>query len=65
MESLGLPHSLRCSLTLILSLEPSSACCAVNAELLLLLYRYSLFLPLHELWKQYIRDLCNGLKPDT
>lgn len=27
--------------------------------------RYDLFLPLHELWKQYIRDLCNGLKPDT
>ncbi|XP_016066926.1 PREDICTED: ribonuclease P protein subunit p29 [Miniopterus natalensis] len=27
--------------------------------------RYNLFLPLHELWKQYIRDLCNGLKPDT
>ncbi|XP_007539510.1 ribonuclease P protein subunit p29 [Erinaceus europaeus] len=27
--------------------------------------KYSLFLPLHELWKQYIRDLCNGLKPDT
>ncbi|KAM9069954.1 ribonuclease P protein subunit p29 [Sarcophilus harrisii] len=27
--------------------------------------RYSLFLPLHNLWKQYIRDLCNGLKPDT
>lgn len=27
--------------------------------------RYSLFLPLHELWKQYIHDLCNGLKPDT
>nr|XP_058901169.1 ribonuclease P protein subunit p29 isoform X1 [Kogia breviceps] len=26
--------------------------------------RYNLFLPLHELWKQYIRDLCNGLKPD-
>ncbi|XP_078066932.1 ribonuclease P protein subunit p29 [Mustelus asterias] len=26
--------------------------------------RYELFLPLHELWKQYIRDLCNGLKPD-
>ncbi|KAG7473610.1 hypothetical protein MATL_G00097690 [Megalops atlanticus] len=24
--------------------------------------RYELFLPLHELWKQYIRDLCNGLK---
>ncbi|XP_063043919.1 ribonuclease P protein subunit p29 [Engraulis encrasicolus] len=23
--------------------------------------KYSLFLPLHELWKQYIRDLCNGL----
>ncbi|XP_074171067.1 ribonuclease P protein subunit p29 isoform X2 [Rhinolophus sinicus] len=27
--------------------------------------RYKLFLPLHELWKQYIRDLYNGLKPDT
>nr|XP_012630659.1 ribonuclease P protein subunit p29 [Microcebus murinus] len=27
--------------------------------------RYSLFLPLHQLWKQYVRDLCNGLKPDT
>ncbi|XP_069854616.1 ribonuclease P protein subunit p29 isoform X1 [Dipodomys merriami] len=27
--------------------------------------RYNLFLPLHELWKQYIRDLCNGLRPDT
>ncbi|OBS77200.1 hypothetical protein A6R68_16361 [Neotoma lepida] len=27
--------------------------------------RYSLFLSLHELWKQYIRDLCNRLKPDT
>ncbi|XP_070254508.1 ribonuclease P protein subunit p29 isoform X1 [Myotis yumanensis] len=27
--------------------------------------RYDLFLPLHELWKQYIRDLCNGLRPDT
>uniref|UniRef100_UPI00398EB2FC ribonuclease P protein subunit p29 isoform X2 n=1 Tax=Pristiophorus japonicus TaxID=55135 RepID=UPI00398EB2FC len=27
--------------------------------------RYKLFLPLHQLWKQYIRDLCNGLKPDT
>ncbi|XP_043562820.1 ribonuclease P protein subunit p29 isoform X1 [Chiloscyllium plagiosum] len=26
--------------------------------------RYELFLPLHELWKQYIRDLCNGFKPD-
>lgn len=27
--------------------------------------RYNLFLPLHELWTQYIRDLCGGLKPDT
>ncbi|XP_064015853.1 ribonuclease P protein subunit p29 isoform X2 [Pogoniulus pusillus] len=27
--------------------------------------RYTLFLPLHELWKQYIRDLCHGLKPDA
>ncbi|XP_075432417.1 ribonuclease P protein subunit p29 isoform X2 [Ascaphus truei] len=27
--------------------------------------RYEMFLPLHELWKQYIRDLCNGLKPDA
>ncbi|CAK6436554.1 unnamed protein product [Pipistrellus nathusii] len=27
--------------------------------------RYHLFLPLHELWKQYIRDLCNGLRPDS
>ncbi|XP_062405729.1 ribonuclease P protein subunit p29 [Sardina pilchardus] len=27
--------------------------------------KYSLFLPLHELWKQYIRDLCNGLKPES
>ncbi|KAK2529965.1 Pop4 [Columba guinea] len=26
---------------------------------------YALFLPLHELWKQYIRDLCHGLKPDA
>ncbi|XP_057198316.1 ribonuclease P protein subunit p29 [Triplophysa rosa] len=25
--------------------------------------KYELFLPLHELWKQYIVDLCNGLKP--
>ncbi|XP_034536127.1 ribonuclease P protein subunit p29 [Notolabrus celidotus] len=24
--------------------------------------RYELFLPLHELWKQYIVDLCGGLK---
>ncbi|XP_053304630.1 ribonuclease P protein subunit p29 [Spea bombifrons] len=27
--------------------------------------RYELFLPLHELWKQYMRSLCNGLKPDA
>ncbi|XP_028931661.1 ribonuclease P protein subunit p29 [Ornithorhynchus anatinus] len=27
--------------------------------------RYDLFLPLHKLWKEYIRDLCNGLRPDT
>ncbi|XDV17966.1 hypothetical protein PO909_023754 [Leuciscus waleckii] len=27
--------------------------------------RYELFLPLHELWKQYIEDLCNGLKPES
>ncbi|XP_069724710.1 ribonuclease P protein subunit p29 [Phaenicophaeus curvirostris] len=27
--------------------------------------RYAIFLPLHELWKQYIRDLCHGLRPDT
>ncbi|KAJ0056675.1 hypothetical protein NL108_012058, partial [Boleophthalmus pectinirostris] len=26
---------------------------------------YELFLPLHELWKQYIIDLCNGLQPTT
>ncbi|KAM6949867.1 ribonuclease P protein subunit p29 isoform 2-T2 [Lycodopsis pacificus] len=25
--------------------------------------RYELFLPLHELWRQYVIDLCNGLKP--
>ncbi|XP_071329024.1 ribonuclease P protein subunit p29 isoform X3 [Trachinotus anak] len=25
--------------------------------------RYELFLPLHELWRQYITDLCSGLKP--
>ncbi|XP_027136949.1 ribonuclease P protein subunit p29 isoform X1 [Larimichthys crocea] len=25
--------------------------------------RYQLFLPLHELWRQYITDLCGGLKP--
>lgn len=29
-----------------------------------LFLRYNLFLPLHELWKQYIRDLCNGLKAE-
>uniref|UniRef100_A0A8C3TI22 Ribonuclease P protein subunit p29 n=1 Tax=Chelydra serpentina TaxID=8475 RepID=A0A8C3TI22_CHESE len=27
--------------------------------------KYESFLPLHELWKQYIRDLCNGLRPDA
>ncbi|KAM3828736.1 ribonuclease P protein subunit p29 [Vipera latastei] len=27
--------------------------------------RYELFIPLHELWKQYVRELCNGLKPDA
>uniref|UniRef100_W5K5U0 Ribonuclease P protein subunit p29 n=2 Tax=Astyanax mexicanus TaxID=7994 RepID=W5K5U0_ASTMX len=27
--------------------------------------KYELFLPLHELWKQYIIDLCNGLKPGS
>uniref|UniRef100_M3Y9J8 Ribonuclease P protein subunit p29 n=1 Tax=Mustela putorius furo TaxID=9669 RepID=M3Y9J8_MUSPF len=27
--------------------------------------RYASFSPLHKLWKQYIRDLCGGLKPDT
>ncbi|KAM4614062.1 ribonuclease P protein subunit p29 [Discoglossus pictus] len=27
--------------------------------------RYELFLPLHDLWKQYIRDVCNGLRPNT
>lgn len=27
--------------------------------------KYELFLPLHELWKQYIIDLCNGLQPTT
>ncbi|XP_056381667.1 ribonuclease P protein subunit p29 isoform X2 [Hyla sarda] len=26
--------------------------------------RYNMYLPLHELWKQYIRDLCHGLRPD-
>ncbi|KAL7833330.1 hypothetical protein AOLI_G00282900 [Acnodon oligacanthus] len=28
-------------------------------------HKYELFLPLHELWKQYIVDLCNGLKPES
>ncbi|XP_015679345.1 ribonuclease P protein subunit p29 [Protobothrops mucrosquamatus] len=27
--------------------------------------RYEIFIPLHELWKQYIRELCNGLKPEA
>ncbi|XP_056135031.1 ribonuclease P protein subunit p29 isoform X2 [Lampris incognitus] len=27
--------------------------------------KYELFLPLHDLWKQYIIDLCNGLKPGS
>ncbi|TRY60619.1 hypothetical protein DNTS_014009 [Danionella cerebrum] len=27
--------------------------------------KYELFLPLHELWKQYVEDLCNGLKPGS
>ncbi|KAF7649265.1 hypothetical protein LDENG_00144210 [Lucifuga dentata] len=27
--------------------------------------RYEFFLPLHELWKKYIIDLCNGLKPSS
>lgn len=27
--------------------------------------RYQLFLPLHELWKQYVVDLCNGLKSNS
>ncbi|XP_076577830.1 ribonuclease P protein subunit p29 isoform X1 [Chaetodon auriga] len=27
--------------------------------------RYKLFLPLHELWRQYITDLCSGLKPTS
>ncbi|XP_062997413.1 ribonuclease P protein subunit p29 [Elgaria multicarinata webbii] len=27
--------------------------------------RYEIFVPLHELWKQYIRDLCNGLRPEA
>ncbi|XP_053560493.1 ribonuclease P protein subunit p29-like [Bombina bombina] len=27
--------------------------------------KYEMFVPLHDLWKQYIRDLCNGLRPDA
>ncbi|KAM9861129.1 ribonuclease P protein subunit p29 [Aulostomus maculatus] len=27
--------------------------------------RYELFLPLHDLWRQYIVDLCGGLKPTS
>ncbi|KAM9832181.1 ribonuclease P protein subunit p29 [Neosynchiropus ocellatus] len=27
--------------------------------------RYELFLPLHDLWRQYIIDLCGGLKPTS
>ncbi|XP_037553588.1 ribonuclease P protein subunit p29 [Nematolebias whitei] len=27
--------------------------------------RYELFLPLHKLWRQYIVDLCGGLKPSS
>ncbi|XP_051500974.1 ribonuclease P protein subunit p29 [Myxocyprinus asiaticus] len=27
--------------------------------------KYELFLPLHELWKQYIVELCGGLKPES
>ncbi|MCJ8744960.1 hypothetical protein PDJAM_G00124680 [Pangasius djambal] len=27
--------------------------------------KYELFLPLHALWKQYITELCNGLRPDS
>ncbi|XP_067305998.1 ribonuclease P protein subunit p29 [Pseudorasbora parva] len=27
--------------------------------------KYELFLPLHELWKQYIVDICGGLKPGS
>ncbi|XP_061564190.1 ribonuclease P protein subunit p29 [Cololabis saira] len=27
--------------------------------------RYELFLPLHDLWRQYITDLCGGLKPSS
>ncbi|KAK0139545.1 Ribonuclease P protein subunit p29 [Merluccius polli] len=27
--------------------------------------RYELFLPLHDLWKQYIMSICNGLRPGS
>ncbi|XP_029702080.1 ribonuclease P protein subunit p29-like isoform X2 [Takifugu rubripes] len=27
--------------------------------------RYELFLPLHHLWRQYITDVCSGLKPTS
>ncbi|KAF5886543.1 ribonuclease P protein subunit p29, partial [Clarias magur] len=27
--------------------------------------KYDLFLPLHDLWKQYITELCNGLRPES
>ncbi|XP_028596094.2 ribonuclease P protein subunit p29 [Podarcis muralis] len=27
--------------------------------------RYEIFVPLHELWEQYIRELCNGLRPEA
>lgn len=27
--------------------------------------KYQLFLPLHKLWKQYVVDLCNGLKSNS
>ncbi|XP_067350643.1 ribonuclease P protein subunit p29 isoform X2 [Channa argus] len=27
--------------------------------------RYELFLPLHQLWREYIIDLCSGLKPTS
>ncbi|KAM3835958.1 ribonuclease P protein subunit p29-like [Diretmus argenteus] len=27
--------------------------------------RYELFLPLHDLWRQYIIDVCHGLKPSS
>ncbi|CAH2324278.1 ribonuclease P subunit p29 isoform X1 [Pelobates cultripes] len=27
--------------------------------------KYNLFLPLHDLWKQYMRELCNGFRADA